>query len=99
MALKENFLLTVLPSVFWSRIVPWPEADGLRAAAEVDRSTTLVVAMAVINNPAKRNFLLYLMLSPYDLHGPYCEKGGKDSDQRGNDHTHPHTVAVRSTAP
>ncbi len=58
LALKENCLLTVLPSVFWSRIVPWPEADGLGAAADVDRSNEVVAAMAVINNPAKRNILL-----------------------------------------
>jgi|KBSSwiStaDraftv2_1062776.scaffolds.fasta_scaffold3344758_1 hypothetical protein len=77
LALNENCLLTVLPSVFWSRIVPWPEADGLRAAADVDRNTKVVAAMAVINNPAKRNFLLRLILSPYDLHGPSVRTGGR----------------------
>src|SRR6185436_20177949 len=61
LALKENCLLTVLPAVFWSKTVPWPEADGLRAAADVDRSTKVVAAMVVINNPAKRNFLLRLI--------------------------------------
>ena len=96
LALKENCLRTVLPSVFWSKIVPWPDADGLRAAADVDRRTNVVAARAVINNPAKRNFLLRLILSTYDLHGPSV-RTGEGSDQRGNDHTHPHTVAVRST--
>src|SRR6185436_1537722 len=75
LALKENCLRTVLPAVFWSKTVPWPEADGLRAAADVDRSTKVVAAMVVINNPAKRNFLLRLILSPYDLHGPDVRTG------------------------
>jgi hypothetical protein len=61
LALKENCLRTVLPSVFWSRIVPWPEADGFAAAAEVDRSIK-VAARAVINNPARRKILLRFMV-------------------------------------
>jgi hypothetical protein len=47
--------------VFWSRIVPWPEADGFAAAAEVDRSIK-VAARAVINNPARRKILLRFMV-------------------------------------
>jgi hypothetical protein len=61
LALKENCLLTVLPSVFWSRIVPWPEADVRGAAAAVGRSIA-VAAVAVINNPAKRNILVRFMV-------------------------------------
>ena len=62
-ALKENCLRTVLPSVSCSRIVPWPEADGRGAAADVERSKA-VPARAAINNPAKANILMCFMIVP-----------------------------------
>ena len=62
LALKDNCLQTVLPSVSCSRTVPWPEAEGPATAADTGRSIVKVVAMAVINNPAKRNILLRFMV-------------------------------------
>src|ERR1043165_1182543 len=63
LALKENCLRTVLPSVSCSRTVPWPEADGLGAAADVDRSK-VVAARTAINNPAKTNNLMWFIFVP-----------------------------------
>src|ERR1044071_8587763 len=92
LALKENCLLTVLPSVSCSRTVPWPEADGPGAAADAVRSTVMVEAMAVINNPAKRNILLRFMVVSLRFECSLFVR--KEGDQRANDHTHPHFLSL-----
>ena len=56
--------------------MPWPVADGLGAAADVD-SSKVVPARAEINNPAKPNILMCFMMSP--LSGVSERKDRSDS--------------------